>query len=763
MKINKRLIKKSALTIAAMAVIGLGVSCTDLWSEQHPGTYYTNTGETIADYLSGRVEKHGSYEYFIAILQKAEIWGQMRTYGTYTCFAPDDKAMQEYFDARKADAKTDSVRLVFSSLDNVLQNRRLCDTIARTHIFNNAMYASDLNGSGVLQHPNMLDRYLTYNAYADSSQIVKDDNGNVIKAQDGSDSIMVRLMYIINMQATITKADDSVQNGVVHKIDKVIRPSNQYLPGLIKENPNLTTFYDALVHTRLIDAMDEVYYDENYPDPSDPDVEGGQIKYEWTVQALRDNSALIHHNKTSVEDDRIVYPEKREFKFTMFVMPDTALANYSDQYTVLAGLNGIHNVTDLRKYAEAVYPEGKDIADSIQTSSLYKLISYHILPCWLSYDQFNTSQSDIIKNYKGVVKAGNQELIIDPEDFFETLMPHSIMRISSPYIDGKRLGIYINRKGYQGLNLENEGVRIAQNADEYNLPGQITNICINGGYHYINKLLVYDDFIRNTALQTRMRIMCCTLSPDFINSGGRGRLRGDPSNGGNDNLDRMVFAYKEGFCKNFEWVPDQTRFYVRYRDASFGTFNGDEITVRGSYDIAFKLPPVPSDGNYEIRVWNNANVGTAGGTSTDRGIVQFYFHQAVPDDKDIYWRNWNWSPEGIPVDLRIQATDPRIGMVADDDSRYSGMTEAQKEEALTLSDRAMRIRGYARGVDSYGTSNSLRADRNCYRKIICNEYLRANNDYYIRMRQVFEDDGVFPFSFIEIVPKSVYEGNEDRH
>jgi hypothetical protein len=211
------------------------------------------------------------------------------------------------------------------------------------------------------------------------------------------------------------------------------------------------------------------------------------------------------------------------------------------------------------------------------------------------------------------------------------------------------------------------------------------------------------------------------------------------------------------------WVPDQTRFYVRYRDPSFGTFNGDEITVRGSYDIAFKLPPVPSDGNYEIRVWNNANVGTAGGVSTDRGIVQFYFHQAAPEDKDTYWRNWNWIPEDIPVDLRLQATDARIGMVADDDSRYSGMSDAEKEAAITLNDRAMRIRGYARAIDSYGTSNSLRTDKNCYRKIICNEYLRANNDYYIRMRQVYEEDGVFPFSFIEIVPKSIYEGNEDRH
>ena len=45
MKINRRLFKKSALTIAAVAVIGFGVSsCADLWGEVHPGTYYTNNG-----------------------------------------------------------------------------------------------------------------------------------------------------------------------------------------------------------------------------------------------------------------------------------------------------------------------------------------------------------------------------------------------------------------------------------------------------------------------------------------------------------------------------------------------------------------------------------------------------------------------------------------------------------------------------------------------------------------------------------------------
>lgn len=750
MKINKRLIRKSTLAAAVIAFLGLGTSCTDIWSEQHPGTYYTNNGETVADYLTGKIKNHGNYSYFIAILEKAQLWGQMRTYGTYTCFAPDDDAMQAYFDIRRDEAPNDSVRNVFSSLENVLNNRKLCDTIARTHLFNNAMYASDLNGDGVLQHPNMLDRYVTYNSYPDSSELATDNDGNVLKAKDGSDSVNIRLKYIINMQASLIKTDDSVQNGVVHKVDKVIRSSNQFLPGLMKENPNLTIFYSALVATKLIDKMDAVYFDESYP----------EIEYSWTEQALRDNYPGIHRNYTAFENtpetaDRIAYPDKREFKFTMFVMPDTALATYSDNYWS----GGIKDLNDLREYAKKVYNDADHIndADTLTTSPLYKLIAYHILPCWLSYDQFNTRQADLVKRHLSLKEH-------DIEDFFATMLPHSIMRISTPYPDASTaLGIFINRRGTATTGLVSEGVRIAQNASEYNLPGNLTNICVNGGYHYINKLLVYDEFTRATALQCRMRIMCCTLSPDFINSRGRGRLNGDTKI---TNIDKMSMAYKLGYCENFLWVEDQTKFFVRYRDKGFGTYNGDELSIRGAYDLAFKLPPVPTDGTYEIRMWNNSLASDP--SRCDRGIVQFYMHRYNPvEDGSVFWRNWKWDPQGIPVDLRLGGGDSRIGMVSDNDERYDGMTAAAVKEAIKLNDRAMRIRGYLKAPDSFTTNGNnndpIRYSTDCYRMIVATQYLTAENDYWIRMRQVYEEDGVFPFSFIELVPKSVYEGSEDQH
>ena len=322
------------------------------------------------------------------------------------------------------------------------------------------------------------------------------------------------------------------------------------------------------------------------------------------------------------------------------------------------------------------------------------------------------------------------------------------MRISSAYKGSSksdRIGIFINRKGTtKNKNLVAPGIKIVEGLQgEYK---GYNKICKNGEYHFIEKLLVYDDFTRNTALQCRMRIMANTLSPDFINSGGRGRLYTDGK--------RIVYKYLNGYCTNFEWVDKQTEFYVRYRDAGFGTFNGDEMTVMYSYDIAIKLPPVPSDGNYEIRMWNNA---ISGSQSADRGIVQYYFHQTVPADKEMGWRNWNWIPEGIPVDLRINGEDSRIGWVKDSEYEQSD----DKDALIEANDRGMRNRGYMKAPDSYG---DLRGSADCYRIIVANEYMRASTDYWIRIRQVYSGGtGVNPFSFVEMVPKSVYENNEDKH
>lgn len=79
-------------------------------------------------------------------------------------------------------------------------------------------------------------------------------------------------------------------------------------------------------------------------------------------------------------------------------------------------------------------------------------------------------------------------------------------------------------------------------------------------------------------------------------------------------------------------------------------------------------------------------------------------------------------------------------------------------------DLLMRSNGYMKGVDCYTTNHNttLRDYENCYRIIICKETMLAGTDYYLRLRHTDGGD-VCPFNFIEIVPQSVFDVNEDKH
>ena len=50
------------------------------------------------------------------------------------------------------------------------------------------------------------------------------------------------------------------------------------------------------------------------------------------------------------------------------------------------------------------------------------------------------------------------------------------------------------------------------------------------------------------------------------------------------------------------------------------------------------------------------------------------------------------------------------------------------------------------------------------RIILATEYMTSNTDYYIRFKQILADNKAqFLFDYIELVPKSVYDIDEDKH
>ena len=725
MKINKRLIRKSALAAVITVLIGIASSFTDIWSEQHPGTFYISDGQTVATFLEEYQDEDGNNPFtdFITILQRAHLWADLKTYGDRTVFAPTNDAIKEYLQKRMdEEPDPEKKHLFFDNVESLPDS--INDSIAKCHICRSSVLIKDMNkkDNGNLPASNLLDRYLTYSAIADSS-----------------DPTQIRVAYMINQYSKIIEPDDSLVNGVVQVIDKVIAQSNLMIPGYLYTN-NLKAdylykadiFYKALLLTKLNDTLEQ-YIDDSYPEP----------KYDSTYACLQLNpSKLAVTYETAYETNgssqgkadqtqRVVWPTERLFKYTLFVVSDSILKR---DY-------GITTLDSLIGYAKTIYNDPAHIDDDpkLPTSPLYKLISYHILPFWAYYNEFNFTNEEILKDTR-------YPEMIDVQDFYETMHPYAIMRISTPYdpaaLADEKGQVFINRKGTRSTKLTHPGIKITNPSNVTLANGERlqTDQALNGGYYFVDKLLKFDDETK-AALRTRMRFTGTTLSPDFMNSVRRDRMRV------NDLPTTFaVTAFKRGYCRNFS-ATEQTLFVVRYQDKGWGCFNHDEVNIRGIFNLTLRLPPVPEDNTYEIRIWGNALGSTA--PKKDRGYVQFYFIEG----------DGNPMPCGIPVNMGLRPEDPTIGFVKDSDLK-DGKSDEEGEEAVIANDKAMRNRGYMKAPASAvdGSDNNFRDEAGCFRKIVYTTQMKHGVDYYLQFRQVQDmEDAVCPLCILEIVPKDIYD------
>ena len=135
---------------------------------------------------------------------------------------------------------------------------------------------------------------------------------------------------------------------------------------------------------------------------------------------------------------------------------------------------------------------------------------------------------------------------------------------------------------------------------------------------------------------------------------------------------------------------------------------------------------------------------------------------SVPVGKEVT-RN-DWTPLGIPIDLRIDLDkDPNVGWIKD--SELLGEDE-DDYEAVDALDKSMKNRGWMKGSDSQ-TTNGGDPHRNIDtmgRRILCTEYMVPDVDYYLRIKQLLDkNDAQYLFDYMELVPKSVYDFDEDKH
>lgn len=678
------------------------VSCKDeVSAADGVDGYYTATKEYAIDYLKNREQ----FSQFVQVLNRAtgengnlNLPDLLGVYGSYTVFAPTNAAMEQYLSDKG-----------LSSVDQLTKED--CDTLALNSIIEQAFFTTDYS-DGTYPQANMLDRNLTISS-TNEFDPVKNDS--------------VAAIYI-GKTSRLTHYDDSVVNGVVHTVGSVVGASKDMLPQLIKLNEKCQLFADALFATGVSNLMMK-YRDESYTVGSD--------SIDWT------NDALVL--PTASEYDNVAYMENRYFKYTAFVCPDSILkAKYGVEYLFAKTDDKAADPKSLESLAHKHYDEvfpadasNNDYKD--RKNALNRFISYHVLNRLGTYYTLTAVDG-------GNLQANWNRRKIDITDWYETMMPYSMVKCSFP--SGKEEGLYLNRRGVQSRADERgvfiRGAKVAS-PSEVDFDGT----AVNGVYHFIDDIIAYDKNTQDNVFNERLRIDCTTLSPDFMNSGARGHYSKFTANdngryGGwdatsNHTNKNTCIGFKPGSAENIIFNNEGTHIHVRTRVPSFWSYQGDEVTILGRFDFTVKLPPVPA-GTYEVRFFTCVEFNT-------RGIIQCYLGE---DPK-------NLKATGIPFDMRWS------GEVL---ANWKSDASLGDDDAIASYDKAMHNNGWMKGMKSFysATSESGGTQSSCFRdlsrtirKVIGTFTTDGQTDQYLRIQQKMESEqNACNFDMIEIVPSTVY-------
>ena len=538
------------LSVIALMSMPLFFSCVDN-DDDVPENMYTAQKMTAGAFLETNQDR---FSEFTALLKRTPYFSLMTTYGRYTLFAPTNDAMAQYIQNNG-----------YGSVAGIPQN--ICDSLARTHIIRKgAFFTSDVPEGNV--GLNMLDQYITWSSDSDVT------NGN-------------RLIYYVNKNSRMTEFNDSVTNGVVHIVDRVLSSSTDFLPEKMREDSTITLFCEALRLTHLDDSLHE-YMDEHYSIGVDSVTLGTQER------CLNNGNPYM----------TCLWVSNRYFKFTAFVEPDSVYHR-----------NGINNIEDLKAYAkriyDATYPEDAGLYDHDFThrkNPLNRFVSYHLLNRIIMYN-------DLVGNE--LTSQCWKTSLADPEEFYETMCPGTLVRLAMP--SGSDQGVFINRRGLMARLYDDQsrGVKVLAPSES----GKTDQQALNGFYHYIDDILTFNTHTRDVIFNCRMRFHPSTLSRDFMNCDGRNHK---------DDIGNSLRGFKKGFTDGWQ-MSDESFVGVTGNDVWWASFMGGVVVISGRFDVTLRLPCVPKKGTYEIRIGYTPN--------EERGVIQAYLNNVpcgIPVDMRIY-------------------------------------------------------------------------------------------------------------------------------
>jgi uncharacterized surface protein with fasciclin (FAS1) repeats len=577
-----------------------------------------------------------------------------------------------------------------------------CDTIARIHLVPN-MYTTDEMTGDKLTTPNLMGRPVTTSPGFDN------DSNAVI--------FINRLAHIY-----FDLKDDSVENGIMQPVDMVLEQSNDTGDVLLRDNPTVSTYYGALVATGVINEVMGV---------DDPDWDPAtQEKYYYKSHTWREVGWV---------------PDTKNYGYTFFVVPDSVL---QAKYGIAKGdLRALYDkACELYDpvYPDDVAAEGhkyENLKDSV--NPLHRFMQYTILNKKVGGAVDLTPLEVSIGVVKGAV--GFDENLINPVDWHHTLLPHTMIKVEQltmrGYVgEGKLRERYINRRYDKEYQIEGQHI-------DASVEPERTHDGLNAHYFYVDDIVAFSKEVQEKVQNMRIRMDFSTVFPEVICN--NLRYEGDMTKDDDPNVPDDATKPKNG--KNYyfplgylDGVTFNTscHFVLRRPHMNFWSWQGDEWNIFGDYDLTFRIPPVPYSGDWQVRLGFCA--------IETRGVMQVYFDGV---------------PQGIPLDMtKYLDSDLYIGDRFEFDetcAKYDAMSDEDKAEEQKVLKNLGAYRA-PRSLFHFDQSNKnyFVGNNRTYRRILCQAYIDATKDHFVRFRVASDgkqgNNNEFMLDYLELVPKSVY-------
>ncbi|MDO4173004.1 MAG: hypothetical protein Q4D28_09925, partial [Prevotellaceae bacterium] len=472
---------------------------------------------------------------------------------------------------------------------------------------------------------------------------------------------------------------------------------------------------------------------------------------------------------SSMASGQYYVPKECKIKFTVFAEDNDVFA-----------AAGIHNFDELKAkcvewYGNADqwydYPgksehpisTGDDYDNTFNVVNMF--LRYHIIKAGMSVSKLVYERNPSNENWNFAFGG-------EPFDYYETMLPHALMKIWQPLYQntGATTNIWINRWREHNTLTDEVGTFGSEATHQIRRTGCMvvrakSNIqTFNGYIHTINAPLVYDYDVPNGVLHERLRFDTGSMLYELINNDIRFATTAEIgamnlSSPGEGIMTRLPLDYFD----NLVSYNTQTKLSW-YTQGAWRAWNADQLSGWDENDFAFRLPPVPT-GDYEIRI---IYPPMAAG-----GLQQYYLGTSNNPS--------SMQPLGIPFDARY----PNSTLQEDRDAT-GYMLSSEFDDYGVASDLVMRNHGYMRAPASFsrGTLNQIKARisspdeliqtiSNCcryeegygtsmMRKILGVRHFEQNQAYWLRLKNLLKgyDQLGFSVDFIELVPVDIVNSQD---